>query len=67
MKRYLGLICGLIFFNLSLSFGQPAEPDEGTDNTPPLPLDGGVSLLIGAAALYGAKKLRDKRKQDEQL
>ena len=32
-----------------------ADPDEE------VPLDGGSGLLIGAGALYGLKKLREKR------
>lgn len=30
-----------------------------------VPVTGGVALLVGAAAVYGAKKLRDKRKDQE--
>ncbi len=28
------------------------------------PIDGGITLLLGAGASYGIKKLRDKRKKD---
>lgn len=37
-------------------------PDPG-DDPDAVPIDGGVSLLIGAAALYGAKKFRDRNQQ----
>ena len=40
--------------------------DEGCEPDIPItPIDGGVSLLIGAAALYGIKKIRTNRKQDD--
>ncbi|HCS20720.1 MAG TPA: hypothetical protein DIW47_09205 [Bacteroidetes bacterium] len=35
---------------------QPSNP------TPPVPLDGGISLLVAAGAAYGVKKFRDSRK-----
>ena len=28
------------------------------------PIDGGITLLLGAGASYGIKKLRDRRKKD---
>ena len=37
-----------------------AQPNNPTN---PVPLDGGLGLLIAAGAAYGAKKLRDNRKQ----
>ena len=38
------------------AFAQPGNP------TNPVPLDGGISLLIAAGAAYGAKKIYDSRK-----
>ena len=38
-------------------FSQP--PDPGED--PGVPIDGGASLLVGAAVVYGAKKVKDRR------
>ena len=38
------------------AFAQPGNP------TNPVPLDGGISLLIAAGAAYGAKKIYDARK-----
>lgn len=35
---------------------QPGNP------TPPVPLDGGISLLVAAGAAYGVKKYKDSRK-----
>jgi hypothetical protein len=37
--------------------------DDGAGGTNDVPIDGGVSLLVGAAAVYGAKKFRDKAKK----
>ena len=34
------------------------NPDEG------IPIDGGISLLIGGSILYGAKKLKEKYKAE---
>ena len=36
------------------------DPNPCGDN-PDIPLDGGVSLLIGAGALYGIRKLRKQK------
>jgi len=48
----------------------PCLPEEecggSIDDPPPsTPIDGGVSLLLGAAAIYGAKKLRQKRQDSK--
>ncbi|MGZ5247011.1 MAG: PID-CTERM protein-sorting domain-containing protein [Flavitalea sp.] len=40
-----------------------AQGDPGIDPDP-VPLDGGLSLLIGAGIAYGAKKAYDKKKKD---
>jgi len=41
-----------------------ADPGGGLDGDPGAPIDGGASLLVGAAVVYGARKLK-KRKQTE--
>ena len=42
--------------------GDPPPPD----GDPGAPIDGGLSLLLAAGAVYGVKKFRDgKRKQEE--
>ncbi|MBC7913099.1 MAG: hypothetical protein H7Y07_03155 [Pyrinomonadaceae bacterium] len=67
MGRKIGFIL-LIFFivNIQGVNAQGCLPGEdcggGDPDTPPsTPLDGGVSLLIGAAAIYGIRKLRRKK------
>jgi hypothetical protein len=42
------------------SLDNPGNP--GRDPDTPLPLDGGLSLLLAAGAAYGGKKLADQRK-----
>ena len=45
--------------------GNPGVPPTGTtqtdDNTPKVPLEGGLSILILGAAAFGIKKLRSKK------
>ena len=60
--KYTLLTLSLLFVSLcsyAQTFGGPPSftPDV-LDN----PIDGGLSLLLGAGAVYGAKKLRDHRK-----
>jgi len=40
----------------------PPPPSPGCWPPPCIPIDGGVSILIAAGALYGAKKSYDKFK-----
>jgi len=37
------------------------------DDTDDVPIDGGLSLLVAAGVGYGAKKIRDKRKQQKEV
>jgi len=37
------------------------------DDTDDVPVDGGLSLLVAAGVGYGAKKIRDKRKQQKEV
>jgi hypothetical protein len=56
MKKILST---LILTTLVLvAFAQPGNPNN------PVPLDGGISLLIAAGAAFGAKKIYDARKKD---
>jgi hypothetical protein len=52
----------------SLCVALPPPPPTGgvPDCWPPpcIPIDGGISLLIAAGALYGGKKLYSKRKEN---
>lgn len=52
-------------FSLSLLF-VAALPAMAQPPAPPAtPIDGGLSLLLGAGAMYGAKKVYDKRKKNQ--
>ena len=55
-------------FALCISIGLPilalAQGDPGMDPDP-IPLDGGLSLLIGAGVADGVKKAYDKKKKDK--
>jgi hypothetical protein len=46
----------------SLVHAQPVFDDDVND----VPIDGGLSLLIAAGVGYGAKKMRDKKKQQQE-
>jgi len=53
--------CGLFIF-LGILFplittAQPADPNDTF-----VPLDGGLSILLGVAAAYGSHKIKERRK-----
>jgi hypothetical protein len=52
----------LLLVIIILPFVASATPPD-FEGDPGTPIDGGASLLVGAAAVYGIKKIRDKRKQ----
>lgn len=58
------LVLGTISVSMAQFVGPPTFDPDVLDN----PIDGGLGLLLGARAAYGAKKLRDHRnqKQDEE-
>lgn len=45
----------------------PPEEDPGCWPPPCIPIDGGISLLIAAGAIYGGKKLYSKQKEKNSL
>lgn len=62
-----------ILMSISLTFAQlappPPPPGGGPSCWPPpcIPIDGGISLLIAAGAIYGGKKLYKKNKEKNSL
>ncbi|GIV26277.1 MAG: hypothetical protein KatS3mg027_0091 [Bacteroidia bacterium] len=65
--RYKNLVFVILFVAVaSVVFGAapppPPPPPPGCWPPPCIPIDGGVSLLIAAGALYGVKKSYDKFK-----
>ncbi|SFE89888.1 PID-CTERM protein-sorting domain-containing protein [Thermoflexibacter ruber] len=61
LLSWLALLC-LLFLDY------PSFAQAGVDPMPPnsgaVPIDGGVLGLLAAGALYGAKKLNEKRKSN---
>ena len=58
----LSLTISLLFLSL-LSFAQSfTGPPSFTPDVLDNPIDGGLGILLGAGAAFGAKKLRDKRR-----
>jgi len=52
----------LVGFGMLLSLSVFAQPGDPGGN-PDVPIDGGISILIAAGALYGSKKIYDARKK----
>lgn len=59
MKNVL-LTASLVVFSSLLAFAQPVTPpnEEGPS---PVPVDGGASILLGAGAVMGYKRLTRKK------
>jgi hypothetical protein len=55
MKKILSTL--MLTMLVLVVFAQPGNPNN------PVPLDGGISLLIAAGAAFGAKKIYDARKK----
>jgi hypothetical protein len=61
MSKSLFIFLGLFLFATSTAvMGQPNGGGQGSGGT--APVDGGVSMLVAGIAAYGAKKIREKRK-----
>lgn len=56
------LILTIVFFLSALATAQPGFPGDPVE----APIDGGLALLAAAGGAYGIKKLRDKKKREEQ-
>lgn len=50
----------VFFIALFVGFAYVANAQPGNP-TPPVPLDGGISLLVAAGAAYGVKRYRDSK------
>jgi hypothetical protein len=63
MKKAVLISIILLFVMIlpSLVMSQPAPPDDPNDTF--VPLDGGLSILLGAAAAYGSHKIKEHRKR----
>ncbi|OSZ79138.1 hypothetical protein CAP35_13055 [Chitinophagaceae bacterium IBVUCB1] len=63
MKHIKFLILVIIFFFAGIACVLAQGPGFDDDVVDEVPLDGGVSALVVAAAAYGAKKLKDMKKK----
>lgn len=57
MGKYKLLL--ILIFAATTSMAQGGHPGFPGDD-PDVPLDGGLSLLVAAAAIYGIKKIRER-------
>ncbi len=60
--RILFSMISFILFSGELIMAQPSLPSTPTQ----APIDGGLSLLAAAGGAYAIKKLRDKKKSEEE-
>ncbi len=58
MKKYIFTICVIS----TLTFSAFAETD---DVNLPVPIDGGISILLASGVAYGVKKIADSHKNDK--
>ena len=61
--RILFSLAAFVLFATEFVFAQPGVP-QAPD---PVPIDGGLSLLAAAGGAYAVKKLRDRKKDNEDL
>ncbi|NDP26649.1 MAG: hypothetical protein GZ087_04370 [Flavobacterium sp.] len=58
MKKSIFILASLFMLLISLPIFAQADPGDDPEAVP-APIDGGLSLLIAAGMLYGAKKVID--------
>lgn len=63
MKKSIFILASLFMLLLtSPIFAQVVDPGDDPDPVAS-PIDGGISLLVAAGVLFGAKKVNDRRNQ----
>lgn len=72
MKARIILLIYFVIIGTTICLaGPPPPPPSGGSPTcwppPCIPIDGGISFLIAAGALYGGKKLYNKQKEKKTL
>jgi hypothetical protein len=58
-KKFLNylVVTMIVIVSPLISVAQPADPNDVL-----VPLDGGLAILLGAAAAYGSHKIQERRK-----
>jgi hypothetical protein len=76
MKFRITLIAVITVFSVSICLAGPPPPPSGAAAAgsgfacwppPCIPIDGGISLLIAAGAIYGSRKLYSNQKEKNSL
>ena len=62
--RILILIAAMLMVLPFVGNSSPTDPPP-PDTDPGIPIDGGASLLVGAAVVYGVKKYKDRKQVKE--
>ena len=65
MKAKFLRVTGVLVIIMLIAIPAMAQ-DNFPDPPDDIPVDGGITLLLAAGAGYGAKKLRDNRKKQQQ-
>ncbi len=66
-KKLISLLAMMVFFGVFNLYAPPGDPGgDPAAGDPPVgtPIDGGAVALLVVGAAYGAKKLKDKKKQE---
>jgi hypothetical protein len=60
-KSIILLILIFVFFCITPLVAQITDPGDDPVTEGGMPIDGGLTLLLAAGAIYGAKKVKDSR------
>lgn len=68
MARHISTILAMSAFLLFISISVPLlaqTPDDPSIDDPAVPVDGGLSLLLAAGAVYGVRRVRRRSKRED--
>jgi hypothetical protein len=63
LNRFLPALALIVAFSGTVLAQTPADGGPAPTSPVPVPLDGGVSLLLAGGVAYGLKQLRNRRKR----